>query len=79
MISIKFLLTVSIHEGNENQGYDHQIEIAMILNKFSQLLLYENVWTPVGRFCILSLGFKGYLHLAPQNQTLSQRALSCTV
>ena len=33
-------------EGNENQGRDHQIDVAMIFNKSSQLVPYENVWMP---------------------------------
>ena len=28
----------------------------MIFNKFSQLVPEENVWIPVRRFCILTLG-----------------------
>ena len=63
MTNIKFPLTISIHKSrdkvSENQGHDHQTEIAMIFNKFSQLVLYEKVWIPVRRFCILTRGLKG--------------------
>ena len=31
----------------------------MMLNKFSQLVPEENVWIPVRRFRILTLGLKG--------------------
>ena len=36
-ISPYSMITSIKREGNENQGHDHQIEIAMIFNKFFQL------------------------------------------
>ena len=54
--------TLIKREGNKNQGHDHQIEIiAMIFNKFSQLVLSENVWILVRRFCVLTLRLKGLI------------------
>ena len=57
-------------KGHENQGNDHQREIALIFNKFSRRQpLLENVWRPVRRIQMFTMGLKGLIRLVQENNT----------